>query len=163
MDILLQINSFFTTNVPPDTFHLTAHYIRRLEDDTINELEVLILCNIANKVLYATTLEPNTCKKSTWFNGVWAKEGALLERLKWRLHHRSRYDAVLEYALEKYDMTKLTKQILSLLKLSECSTSSDMECVNVICQYIDKCFVTPTTTPTTIVKKRTFEDLEHSQ
>jgi hypothetical protein len=162
MDTLFQINSFFVEKVPPETFHLTAHYIRRLVDDTIHDFEVLILCNIANKVLYDATLEPVTCKKATWFNSVYVKEGELLERLEWKLHHHSRYDVVLEYAVKKYNMNTLTRQILCLLKLSEHSTSSDAECVDYICECIDTSFVTPTTTPTTTVKKRTFEKLEHS-
>ena len=147
MHFLFSIETPWCERIPHDTFHLAAHYIRRLSYSySVSKMDVSYLLNIANKFLHDMSLDlPEFVNHSAMKKRMC--EGALLEKLVWKLHHRTRYDMVCEHVSHM----ELSAHTLSRLRDSEHEYVSDEKAAKSICKHIDVSLTSP---PPSVLKKR---------
>jgi hypothetical protein len=139
MQFLFSVESSWCGKIPHDTFHLAAHYIRRLSViNSVDNMDVPYLLNIGNKLLHDESLDlPQFSIRSV--SEMRMFEGALLEKLGWTLHHHTRYDMVCEHVSH----TELPEYTLSLLRDSEHEEVTDEEAAKNVCEHTDISFSSP--------------------
>jgi hypothetical protein len=139
MQLLFSFESSWCGKIPNDTFHLAAHYIRRLSiNNPFHQVDVPYLLNIANKFLHDEPLNlPQFSTRSVQDNRMF--EGALLEKLGWSLNHHTRYDMVCEHL----SLIELPEYTSFLLRDSEHQELSDERAANNVCEYTESQFSSP--------------------